>query len=101
MPPAQRAAYQRALSVDAKPMGGDPLVGGLASRRNAPCPTLMHQDNMNTPVRPGGVPNGFPGGMSLCPPQGNPPRNLNFELEFNMPNTSSFNNTGTDSLMSA
>uniref|UniRef100_A0A3P9MM05 Nuclear receptor coactivator 3 n=1 Tax=Oryzias latipes TaxID=8090 RepID=A0A3P9MM05_ORYLA len=47
MLPAQRAAYQRALSVDSKPMGGDmPVGGGLASRRNVPCPTLVKQESM-------------------------------------------------------
>uniref|UniRef100_A0A3B4BGZ9 Nuclear receptor coactivator 3 n=1 Tax=Periophthalmus magnuspinnatus TaxID=409849 RepID=A0A3B4BGZ9_9GOBI len=60
MPPAQRSAYQRALSVDAKPIGGDVSVGGIAGRRNVPCPTLLNQDS------------GFPGNMSLRPPQSNP-----------------------------
>lgn len=73
MPPAQRAAYQRALSMDAKSMAGDgPVGGGLAGRRNVPCPTLVKQENMDAPIRPGPVPNGFPGGMGVCPPRGNP-----------------------------
>ena len=77
MPPAQRGAYQRALSMDAKPMGGEGAVGGgLAGRRNVPCPTLIKQENMDAPIRPGGVPNGFPGGMGVCPPRGNPTSNL-------------------------
>ncbi|XP_033822609.1 nuclear receptor coactivator 3-like isoform X2 [Periophthalmus magnuspinnatus] len=72
MPPAQRSAYQRALSVDAKPIGGDVSVGGIAGRRNVPCPTLLNQDSMDSPLRPAGMPNGFPGNMSLRPPQSNP-----------------------------
>uniref|UniRef100_A0A8C7YTF2 Nuclear receptor coactivator 3 n=1 Tax=Oryzias sinensis TaxID=183150 RepID=A0A8C7YTF2_9TELE len=77
MLPAQRAAYQRALSVDSKPMGGDmPVGGGLASRRNVPCPTLVKQESMEAPVRPGTMPNGFPGGMGVCPPRGNPTRGI-------------------------
>lgn len=70
IPPGQRSAYQRALSVDAKTMGG----GSIAGRRNVPCPTLMNQETMGSTVKPGGVSNGFPGSMSLCPQQGNPAR---------------------------
>lgn len=78
MPPAQRGAYQRALSMDAKPMGGGEggVGGGLAGRRNVPCPTLVKQENMEAPIRTGPVPNGFPGGMGVCPPRGNPTSNL-------------------------
>lgn len=77
MPPAQRGAYQRALSMDAKPMGGEGAVGGgLAGRRNAPCPTLVKQENMDAPFRTGAVPNGFPGGMGVCSPRGNPTSNF-------------------------
>lgn len=73
MPPVQRGAYQRALSMDAKPMGGDGAGGGgLAGRRNVPCPTLVKQENMDVPIRTGAIPNGFPGGMGVCPPRGNP-----------------------------
>lgn len=76
MLPGQRSAYQRALSMDAKPMVGEGAVGGgLATRRNAPCPTLVKQENMDVPIRPGVMPNGFPGGMG-CPPRGNPTSNL-------------------------
>lgn len=85
MLPAQRAAYQRALSVDSKPMGGDMPVGGggLATRRNVPCPTLVKQESMEAPIRPGTMPNGFPGGMGVCPPRGNPTSNLNFFYSMN------------------
>lgn len=77
MPPAPRG-YQRALSMDSKPMGGEgPVGGGLAGRRNVPCPTLVKQENMDAPIRTGGIPNGFPGGMGVCPPRGNPTSNLN------------------------
>lgn len=77
MPPAQRAAYQRALSMDAKPIGGEGAVGGgLAGRRNVPCPTLVKQENMDTPIR-GAIPNGFSGGMGVCAPRGNLTSNLN------------------------
>lgn len=76
MPPVQRGPYQRALSMDAKPMGGGE-GGGLAVRRNVPCPTLIKQENMETPIRSGPVPNGFPGGMAVCPPRGNPTSNVN------------------------
>lgn len=77
MPPTQRGVYQRALSADAKPMGVDgPAGGGLAMRRNVPCPTLVKQENMDAPIRSGAMPNGFPGGMGVCPPRGNP-SNLN------------------------
>lgn len=77
MPPAQRGAYQRALSMDAKPIGGEGAVGGgLAGRRNAPCPTLVKQENMDAPFRTGAIPNGFPGGMSVCSPRGNPTRGM-------------------------
>lgn len=73
MPISQRTPYQRALSMDAKPMGGEGAIGsGLAVRRNVPCPTLIKQENMEVPVRPA-VPNGFPGGMGVCPPRGNLP----------------------------
>lgn len=68
--PGQRGACQRALSVDAKPMGGEASVGvGLAGRRNMLCPTLIKQENTDAPIRPGGLPNGFPG---VCPPRGHP-----------------------------
>lgn len=78
MPPGQRVAYQRALSMDAKPIGGDgPVGGGLAMRRNVPCPTLVKQENIDTAIRPGGAPNGFQGGMGVCPPRGNPTSKLN------------------------
>lgn len=80
MLPGQRGAYQRALSLDAKAMGAEgPVGGGLAGRRNVPCPTLVKQENMDPPIRtlPGPVPNGFPGGMSVCPPRGNPTSNFN------------------------
>lgn len=78
MPPGQRGAYQRALSMDAKPMGGEGAVGGgLAGRRNVPCPMLVKQENMDAPIRTGAIPNGFPGGMGVCPPRGNPTSNLN------------------------
>ena len=54
-------------------MGAEgPVGGGLAVRRNVPCPTLVKQENVDAPIRPGGVPNGFPGGMGVCPPRGNP-----------------------------
>lgn len=76
MPPVQRGPYQRALSMDAKPMGGGE-GGGLAVRRNVPCPTLIKQENMEAPIRSGPVPNGFPGGMAVCPPRGNPTSNVN------------------------
>lgn len=78
MPPAQRGLYQRALSMDAKPMGGGEMGvgGGLAGRRNVPCPTLVKQENMEAPIRTGPVPNGFPGGMGVCPPRGNPTSNF-------------------------
>jgi len=76
--PGQRGAYQRALSVDSKPKGGETAMGGgLATRRNVPCPMLVKQENMDAPIRPGTVPNGFPGGMGVCPPRGNPTSNLN------------------------
>ncbi len=76
MPPGHRGTYQRALSMDAKPMGGEGAVGiGLAGRRNVPCPTLVKQENMDAPIRPSVVPNGFPGGMGVCPPRGNPTSN--------------------------
>lgn len=74
----QRGAYQRALSMDAKPMCGEgPVAGGLATRRNAPCPTLVKQETIDVPIRPGAMPNGFSGGMGVCPPRGNPTSNLN------------------------
>lgn len=78
MPAGQRVAYQRALSMDAKPMGGEgPVAVGLAGRRNAPCPTLVKQENVEAPIRIGGVPNGFPGGSGVCPPRGNLTSNCN------------------------
>lgn len=78
MPPGQRAAYQRALSMDAKPLSGEGAGGcGLAMRRNVPCPTLVKQENMDVPIRPGTVPNGFPGSIGVCPPRGAPTSNLN------------------------
>nr|XP_020448606.1 nuclear receptor coactivator 3-like isoform X2 [Monopterus albus] len=71
MPSVQRGAFQRALSMDAKPMGGEGAVGaGLAVRRNVPCPTLVNQENMDAPIRPGAVPSGFPGSMGVCLPRG-------------------------------
>lgn len=69
MPSAQRSAYQRALSVDAKPMVGEVSLGGIAGRRNAPCPALINQDPLGS-----AMPNGFPGNMSMGPQQGNPTR---------------------------
>lgn len=58
--------------MDAKPMGGEGAVaGGLAGRRNVPCPTLVKQENVEAPIRIGGVPNGFSGGGGVCPPRGN------------------------------
>ncbi|XP_022055608.1 nuclear receptor coactivator 3 isoform X1 [Acanthochromis polyacanthus] len=75
--PAQRGAYQRALSMDAKPMGGEGAVGGgLATRRNVPCPTLVKQEMIDAPLRPGPMPNGFHGGMGVCPPRANPTRGM-------------------------
>lgn len=74
MPSGPRSAYQRTLSADAKPMGGDVSLGGIARRRNVPCPTLMNQDTMGSTIQPGGMSNGFPGSMNLCPQQGNPTR---------------------------
>ncbi|XP_061640086.1 nuclear receptor coactivator 3 isoform X1 [Phyllopteryx taeniolatus] len=75
--PGQRVVYQRTVSVDAMPMGGEVPVGvGLAGRRNVPCPTLIKQENMDAPIRPGGVPNGFPGGTGVCPPRGHPTRGM-------------------------
>ncbi|XP_067360868.1 nuclear receptor coactivator 3-like isoform X3 [Channa argus] len=77
MPPVQRAVYQRALSMDAKPISREGAVGGgLAVRRNVPCPTLVKQENMDVPIHPGAVPNGFPGTMGPCPPPGNPTRGM-------------------------
>ena len=77
MAAAQRGAYQRALSMDSKPLSGEggvgvgPAVGGgLAGRRNVPCPTLVKHENMDTPIRTGAMANGFPGGMGVCPPRG-------------------------------
>ena len=70
MAPAQRAAYQRALSVDAKPLGVEGMGGGIAGRRNVPCPTLIKQEVMEAPIRAGPMANGFPGGMGGCPPRG-------------------------------
>uniref|UniRef100_A0A8C5GBG5 Nuclear receptor coactivator 3 n=1 Tax=Gouania willdenowi TaxID=441366 RepID=A0A8C5GBG5_GOUWI len=40
----------------------------VSARRNVPSPLLVKQENMDTPIRP----NSFPGGMSVCPPRGNP-----------------------------
>lgn len=72
-PAGQRGAYQRAFSMDSKPPGGDVTVGGvMAARRNPPCPTMIKQENMEAPIRPGALPNGFPGGGGVCPPRGNP-----------------------------
>ncbi|XP_051932407.1 nuclear receptor coactivator 3-like [Hippocampus zosterae] len=72
--PAQRGACQRASSVDAKPTGGEvPLGVGSAGRRNVLCPALIKQENTDAPIRPGGVPNGFPG---ACPPRGQPTRGV-------------------------
>ncbi|XP_061148238.1 nuclear receptor coactivator 3 [Syngnathus typhle] len=75
--PGQRGPCQRALSVDAKPIGGEVPVGvGLAGRRNVLCPSLIKQENMDAPIRPGGVPNGFPGAAGGCPPRGHPTRGM-------------------------
>uniref|UniRef100_A0A3Q2PU92 Nuclear receptor coactivator 3 n=1 Tax=Fundulus heteroclitus TaxID=8078 RepID=A0A3Q2PU92_FUNHE len=75
--PAQRAPFQRALSLDAKPMDGEMGAGGgLATRRNVPCPSLVKQESMDPSIRPGAVPNGFPGGMGVCPPRGNATRGM-------------------------
>uniref|UniRef100_A0A8C8J8B8 Nuclear receptor coactivator 3 n=1 Tax=Oncorhynchus tshawytscha TaxID=74940 RepID=A0A8C8J8B8_ONCTS len=49
---AQRGPLQRALSLDARPLDGG---GGLAGRRNVPCPTLIKLENMEAPIRPGGM----------------------------------------------
>lgn len=74
-PMPQRGPYQRAMSMDSKPMGGVDGGVGLAGRRNVPCPTLVKQENMEAPIRSGSVPNGFPGAMGACPPRGNPTSN--------------------------
>uniref|UniRef100_A0A1A8RF57 Nuclear receptor coactivator 3 n=1 Tax=Nothobranchius rachovii TaxID=451742 RepID=A0A1A8RF57_9TELE len=72
---AQRASYQRALSVDAKPLGGDVVAdGSLAGRRSLPCPSLIEQESMDAAIRSGPAPGGFPGGMGVCPPRGIPTR---------------------------
>lgn len=76
-PMPQRGPYQRAMSMDSKPMGGQEGGGGLAGRRNVPCPTLVKQENMEAPSRSGPVPNGFPGGIGMCSPRGNPSSNDN------------------------
>lgn len=82
-PMPQRGPYQRAMSVDSKLMGGIEAggggggAGGLAGRRHVPCPTLVKQENMEAPIRSGPVPNGFPGGIGVCPPRGNPTSNDN------------------------
>uniref|UniRef100_A0A3Q4BWD0 Nuclear receptor coactivator 3 n=1 Tax=Mola mola TaxID=94237 RepID=A0A3Q4BWD0_MOLML len=71
MHPGQRGPYQRVLSMDTKPMGAEGSVGvGLAGRRNVPCPTLVKQENMDAPIRSGGVPNGI--GMPQRPPMSGP-----------------------------
>ncbi|KAM9408807.1 nuclear receptor coactivator 3-like [Pholidichthys leucotaenia] len=106
MLPAQRAAYQRALSVGAKPIGEEGVVGcGLAARRNVHCPTLLKQENAPL-IRPGTVPNGFPGSMGVCPPRGNPTRAMGRGMgihqhppmagpgEWGMPRTSGSPGTG-------
>lgn len=65
--------------MDAKPMAGEgPVGGGLAGRRNVPCPTLVKQENMDGPMRTVAVPNGFPGGSGVCPPRGNRTSNFNY-----------------------
>ncbi|XP_047203960.1 nuclear receptor coactivator 3-like [Girardinichthys multiradiatus] len=75
--PAQRAPFQRALSLDAKPIDGEIAAGGgLTTRQNVPCPSLVKQENMEPSIRPGAVPNGFPGGMGVCPPRGNATRGM-------------------------
>lgn len=81
-PLPQRGPYQRAMSMDSKPLGGP--EGGLAGRRNVPCPTLVKQENMEAPIRSGPVPNGFPGGMGLCPPRGNPTSNDNHVISVHL-----------------
>ncbi|XP_034023135.1 nuclear receptor coactivator 3 isoform X2 [Thalassophryne amazonica] len=74
--PGQRA-YQRALSLDAKPLGGDgALGGGLAGRRNVPCPTMVKQENMDSSLRTGSVPSGFNGGVGVCPPRASATRGI-------------------------
>lgn len=75
---AQRVPVQRALSLDAKPMDGETAAGGggLATRQNVPCPSLVKQENMDPSIRAGPVPNGFPGGMGVCPPRGNATSNF-------------------------
>lgn len=67
--------------MDSKPLSEEMAVrGGLATRRNVPCPAPLKQENMDVPIRPGSMPNGFPGGMSVCPPRGNPTSNFSTTL---------------------
>lgn len=57
-------------------MSGEGGMGGsLATRRNISSSTVVKQENMDAPIR-GAVPNGYPAGMSVCPPRGNPTSNL-------------------------
>lgn len=78
MPPAQRAAYQRALSLDAKRMPGEgAAVSTLAGRRNSATPMMVKLEKMDPAGRAGGVPSGFQGGMAVGPPRGNGTSNLN------------------------
>ncbi|XP_056129327.1 nuclear receptor coactivator 3 [Lampris incognitus] len=71
---SQRGPYQRALSVDAKPSSGD--GGGLAGRRNVPCPTLVKQESGEAPIRAGTMANSFSGGMGVCPPRAGAARGM-------------------------
>ena len=77
---AQRGPLQRALSLDARPLDGG---GGLAGRRNVPCPTLIKLENMEAPIQPG-ITNGFPGpgGMGMCPPQGGAAQKIIYLLTY-------------------
>ncbi|XP_013873182.1 nuclear receptor coactivator 3 isoform X2 [Austrofundulus limnaeus] len=75
--PGQRGPFQRALSMDSKPLSEEMAVrGGLAARRNVPCPAPLKQENMDVPIRSGSMPNGFTGGMGVCSPRGNSTRGV-------------------------